>query len=96
MASESRKSTKCNKLHKNTHDTKKEGQILAKFLNTNSLFWCKEISVNLLNSMILLTTRGRERLDKLIILQVHKKLPEFYGPPEYITVFRTARRLSLS
>ena len=44
----------------------------------------------------LLTPRSRVLLEKLAGLQLVKKFPAFYGTRKCITVFTTARHLSLS
>jgi hypothetical protein len=45
----------------------------------------------LLLSAVFLTNSSRGRLEKLIVTQLVKKFPQFYGTRSFITVFSRAR-----
>jgi NAD-dependent DNA ligase len=51
---------------------------------------------NFIFRIIHLTARNRALLEKLIVAQLIKKFPAFYGPLRFITVFTTARCLTLT
>ena len=55
-----------------------------------------DLSAPKIQSYYLLTPRSRVLLEKLTGLQLVKKFPALHGTPRFITVFTSARHLSLS
>ena len=78
---------------KYTHHTGADSQTLS---SGHSVQLCVSHSVLLSQSMLTVTACSRDLLEKLIGSQPVKKFTTFYGTRRFITVFTSARHLSLS